>query len=108
MNSGKKSKGFIFSADAVFAIVLVLAIAGILLAGEKAKDPSGDALKFLDSKTRDYSVVGFYLNKTAVAPMTSTIDFSKSSAKCNSIYVLSLGSTSGQTPPIPNRFCDAK
>jgi len=111
MNFGKKSKGFIFSADAAFAIILILAIVGILLVGEKTRDPSGDSLKLLDSKTRDYSVVGFYLNKNAATltnPIASIVDFGKDSAKCNSINVLGLDGSQGQNYPVQKKFCDAR
>lgn len=110
MDFGKKSKGFIFSADAAFAIILVLIVAATLLVGEKTADSSSDSFKFLDSKTRDYSIVGFYLNKTAKQlGISENPDFTASSAKCNSSYVLDLNPPSaGQTQLTQKRFCDVK
>lgn len=58
---GKKEKGFIFSIDAMFAIVLVVLLSGLFMAYYAVQEPSMHALGTLERKAADRAIVALYL-----------------------------------------------
>jgi hypothetical protein len=96
-------KGFLFTTDALFALLTIIAMLSAYSFYFSAKDSSFDALSSLEMQTRDAAIVGMYLNKNpSEFGMSEDIFLTTSQAKCERGYYYSVGESN---QPETKNYC---
>jgi hypothetical protein len=101
--------GFLFTMDAVLALILVIILAAALATQQNALPEKGGISSSLRQRAEDEAIVRFYLNQASEeCPAFSTIEY----CECAIIYTLNPNNTLGvqalPEPPSnpPKKFCE--
>ncbi|AJF60683.1 MAG: hypothetical protein J4224_01790 [Candidatus Diapherotrites archaeon] len=115
-----KEKGFIFSSDALFAVLIVIVVFSTLTTYFLIEQSEEKAIYSVDRETADAALVGFYLNREASDfGLSETFSIAAKQSKCNIIYDYlfiredtlersdnsRLGTGAGAAPINEKRFC---
>ncbi len=103
---GMNRKGFIFSIDGLFAILLIIILGELFIAYYSVEEGRSQAFESAEAAASDAAIVGFYLNKGVgdFAGLSEGIPTGSEIGKCSVKYVYSYdGSSQGSIEE--NKFC---
>jgi len=99
-------KGFLFTFDAVLALILVIILATALAAQQNALPEKGGVSSTLRQQAEDKAITGFYLNKTGESVPAPPVEY----YECSAIYEMLKTPTTnnlGNREPVSKKiFCE--